>query len=69
MIERGEERRRRSVLDNMSLRRWQKGNKNLPHPHYVPGSVLGAGNTVVNNTDTLAKRSVGPELRTVAWTR
>lgn len=31
---------------NMSLRRWQKGNKYLPSPYYVPGSVLGARNTV-----------------------
>ena len=37
-------------MGNMSLRRWQKGNKNFPGPHYVPGSVLGARNTVVNNT-------------------
>lgn len=59
----------RSVWDNMSLRRWQKSNKIFPYPHYVPGSVLDAGNTVVNSRETGASRSVGPELRTVAWTR
>lgn len=45
----------RSVLGNMSLRKWQKGNKYLPGPNNVPGSVLDARNTVVNNTDTGAR--------------
>lgn len=30
----------------------------MPCPHSVPGSVLGARNTVVNNTETGANRSV-----------
>lgn len=41
----------------MNLRRWQKNNKNMPCPHYVPGSVLGARNTAVNGMDTGARRS------------
>lgn len=41
----------------------------MPCSHYVPGSVLDAGDTVVNNTDAGASRSVGPELRRMAWTR
>ena len=41
-----ERRRNDTGFGNTSLRRWQKGNKNLPSPYYVPGSVLGARNTV-----------------------
>lgn len=36
-----ERRRNDTGFRNTSLR-WQKGNKNLPSPYYVPGSVLGA---------------------------
>lgn len=58
----------RSVLDNM-FEKMAEGQQNVPFLHYVPGSVLGARNTVVNTTDTGASRSVGPELRRVAWTK
>lgn len=51
------------------MRRWQKGNKNLPCPHCVPGSVLDARNVVANNRDTGANKSIGPQLRRVTWVR
>lgn len=70
LIDRGEERRRCEIsFGQYEFEKMAEGQQNLPHPHYVLGSVLGAGNTVVSNTDTWASRSVGPALRTVAWIR
>lgn len=44
LIGRGEERRRCEIsFGQYEFEKMAEGQQNLPHPHYVLGSVLGAG--------------------------